>query len=245
MHIRKPDFSISGKKIEDIFEAKVRLVCEYDNQSPLFVKLAAKLIEENNVEDALSILNNGLNVFAFNPVALILRGKAKTLLGHYDEAVADFKLIGEIINSEETSKTYISELESIRKQRSLFDSGSRKSFLIGTDFSSSNPDKFSLSQNSYPEDNIIEIEERLEQLASEISNAKIKIGEETNSNIEQSLADLSGKNLIVSETLAKIYAAQGEIEEAIKVYEKLMIKHPLQKDYFASKISELRSELNS
>lgn len=244
MPIRKPDFSITGKKIEEIFEAKVRLICEYDNQSPLFVKLASNLIEGNNVEDALTILNQGLSSFVFNPVALILRGKAQTLLGQYEEAAKDFKFAGELINSEETSQTYISELESIRKQRSLFDSGSRKSFLMGTDFSSSNPDKFSFSQNSYNEDSIIDIEERLEQLASEISNAKINITEDINSNSEHSLEELSEKNLIVSETLAKIYAAQGENEEAIKVYEKLIQKYPLQKDYFALKISELRSELN-
>ena len=95
------------------------------------------------------------------------------------------------------------------------------------------------------DDNIIEIEERLERLASEISGAKINISESTNLDNNVSLVDLSEKNIIISETLAKIYAAQGEFEEAIKVYEKLINKSPSQKDYFTSKILELRSELGN
>jgi len=240
MPSRKPDFSISGKKLEEIFEAKSRLICEYDKQSPLFVKLVANLIEENNVEEAVTILNQRLNEFPFNPLALILRGKAETLLGHYENAINDFKLSGELINSTETADYYLNELESIRKQRSLFEAGSRKSFLANNDLTPPISNQFSFS-NPSGEDNIIEIEERLEQLASEISGAKINISESTNLDNNISLADLSEKNIIISETLAKIYAAQGELEEAIKVYEKLINKSPSQKDYFASKILELRS----
>ena len=244
MPFRKPDFSISSKKLEEIFEAKVRLICEYDRQSPLFVRFAANLIEENNVEDALAIINQRLNEFPYNPIALILRGKAETLLGLYDDAINDFKLSGDLINSAQTSEYYLKELESIRKQRSLFEAGSRKSFLMDNDFTSPISNQFSFSHSS-GEDDIIEIEERLEQLASEISGAKINISESTNLDDNVSLADLSEKNIIISETLAKIYAAQGETEEAIKVYEKLINKSPSQKDYFTSKILELRSELGN
>lgn len=244
MPFRKPDFSISGKKLEEVFEAKVRLICEYDKQSPLFVKLCANLIEENNVEEALTILNQRLNEFPFNPIALILRGKAETLLGHYDKAANDFKLAGDLIESAQTSEYYLKELESIRKQRSLFEAGSRKSFLMENDFVSPVSNQFSLSDSS-DLNSVIEIEERLEQLASEISGAKINISETTNLENNISFADLSERNIIISETLAKIYAAQGELEEAVKVYEKLISKNPSQKDYFASKILELRSELGN
>lgn len=244
MPFRKPDFSISGKKLGEIFEAKVRLICEYDTQSPLFVKLAANLIEENNVEEALTILDRRLNEFPFNPIALILRGKAETLLGHYDKATNDFKLAGDLIDSSQTSEYYLKELESIRKQRSLFEAGSRKSFLMDNDFPAPKSNQFSFSDSSGV-NNIIEIEERLEQLASEISGAKINISESNNIDNNSSLADLSEKNIIISETLAKIYAAQGELEEAVKVYEKLISKNPSQKDYFTSKILELRSELGN
>jgi len=47
---------------------------------------------------------------------------------------------------------------------------------------------------------------------------------------------------IVSETLAKVYLAQGAPEMAIKVYEKLALKNPQKSIYFASLIKKLKNE---
>jgi tetratricopeptide (TPR) repeat protein len=51
--------------------------------------------------------------------------------------------------------------------------------------------------------------------------------------------------MIVSETLAKIYVAQNEYDEAIKVYEKLIKKEPSRYEHFTEKIKEIRSRLIS
>ena len=45
----------------------------------------------------------------------------------------------------------------------------------------------------------------------------------------------------VTETLAKIYANQGNKEKAISVYNKLMLKYPLKKTYFAGLIEKLKN----
>ena len=50
---------------------------------------------------------------------------------------------------------------------------------------------------------------------------------------------------LVSETLAKIYATQGNYQKAISSYEKLLLKYPEKKTYFAALIENLKAKLNS
>lgn len=48
---------------------------------------------------------------------------------------------------------------------------------------------------------------------------------------------------LVSETLAKIYFSQGEIKEAISIYEKLIERKPENKEKYLHAIEELKSRL--
>ena len=47
---------------------------------------------------------------------------------------------------------------------------------------------------------------------------------------------------ILSETLARLVAAQGKKDKAIKIYQKLMLKYPQKSSYFAAQIEKLRKE---
>jgi hypothetical protein len=48
---------------------------------------------------------------------------------------------------------------------------------------------------------------------------------------------------ILSETLARLIAAQGKKDRAIKIYQQLMLKNPQKSSYFAAQIEKLRKEL--
>ena len=56
---------------------------------------------------------------------------------------------------------------------------------------------------------------------------------------KKSIEDSEG---IVTETLAKVYARQGNIAKAKSIYNQLILKNPEKKSYFASLIKDLRSE---
>lgn len=56
---------------------------------------------------------------------------------------------------------------------------------------------------------------------------------------------LNEDSLPVSETLAKIYAAQGNFPKAISSYQQLMLIIPEKKIFFANQIKELEQKLNS
>ncbi|MPR36331.1 hypothetical protein [Salmonirosea aquatica] len=47
---------------------------------------------------------------------------------------------------------------------------------------------------------------------------------------------------MVTESFAKILTKQGKLDKAVEIYEKLMVKNPEKRDYFAEKIAELREE---
>ena len=65
------------------------------------------------------------------------------------------------------------------------------------------------------------------------------------SNVEPVFVDLSGRvaltgtGSIETEAFAKILIRQGKIEKAIDVYQKLILKNPEKRNYFAKKLSEL------
>lgn len=50
---------------------------------------------------------------------------------------------------------------------------------------------------------------------------------------------------LVTETLAQIYASQGNIYKAIRAYEILSLKFPQKNTYFAAKIEELKNQLKN
>ena len=53
----------------------------------------------------------------------------------------------------------------------------------------------------------------------------------------------TSKQFLVSETLAKIYISQGELKEAISIYEKLIERKPENKEEYSLAIEELKSRL--
>jgi tetratricopeptide (TPR) repeat protein len=255
MHLQRhnPE-SFRDKSTAEIFNEKVSLIYEYNKKSPLFVRMANMEMENNNVDQSVFILEEGIKEYPHYAAAYLLLGKAYILTGNYSVALKYIKKGSDLIHSKKTYEYYLKELESIKKQRSLFQGNSRSIFLPESDLpESSNELKSSVIGN---EENIhgpaYSIDDNLAKIAREISNIPGRnISPDSvnqnlkNVNIPANLTkdEESGSNLIISETLAKIYTAQGEFTEAIDVYKKLIKKNPHKEEYYNQKINELKSEL--
>jgi hypothetical protein len=63
--------------------------------------------------------------------------------------------------------------------------------------------------------------------------------------VKKAKESLSENNMPVSETLAKIFALQGNYPKSIYVYEQLILIFPEKKSFFATQIKNLKKKLNS
>lgn len=74
------------------------------------------------------------------------------------------------------------------------------------------------------------------------SQPKIKPKKEFYSPENMAQKSLVDNDSFVTETLANVYANQGNISKAINIYEQLILKNPEKKSYFASLIKNLRED---
>jgi tetratricopeptide (TPR) repeat protein len=237
------------KSAAETFSNKVSLIYESNKKSPLFIRKADEEIRNNQIERAVEILITGLKVYPDYAAAHFLLGRAYSLLGQFNLALKSIKTGSVLINSSETYDYYLKEIDSARKQRSLFDSSSRTSFF-SSEIDLAQPVLFPEVKEDkeikIPEKQDVQLDDidsRLEEIARDIASARLN---ESSSGLNYEFNNIDNfveQNMFVSETLAKIYITQGEFREAIEVYQKLIKKSPSKQDYYLQKISELQSKL--
>ena len=225
----------------DAFNQKVSLIYEYNNKSPLFARVAENEIEKNNIDEAIKILNDGLQNYPDFSVAYFLLSKAHTIKGNYGQALRFVKKGSELIHSPKTFDYYLREIDAVKKQRQLFNV-SRWADTANERFSNFAPAQINNTENNKP---ALSIEETLNKLTAEIEGASQTIKEAKEKISDTRVKTNPNNDFIVSETLAKIYVTQGEFKEAISVYKKLKQKNPGKETYFNTKIEELKAKLNS
>jgi len=235
------------KSSSQIFSDKVKLIYEHNKKSPLFVRAAYFEIKNDNIDEAVFILRQGLKSYPENPVAILLLARANALMGKKELAAKLIKKGSNLIHSKETYNFYIEELDTLEKETSVPDFPGEKIFF-NEDTNNREDINFIVPAEKENEENKLKeteaIENRLEQLARTIASAKLPPpGNEKN--IESpSLDQLSENNLVISETLAKIYVSQGLHNEAIKVFNNLIKMKPAMTDYYSEKIEEIKLKFN-
>lgn len=226
------------KNPSKIFNQKVSLIYEYNKNSPLFVSIASNQIEANNPDKAIEILDDGLKNYPEYPVAYFLLGKAFTIKGLYSQALKYVKRGSELIHSPKTYDYYLREIEAIKKQRSFFKATRWEDDIEVEPVTDSAIKEIEDSLKTLPL-----ITESIKKLNEEIMEAKETI-QKAKEDASPPAKSFTASNMIVSETLAKIYINQGEFHEAIAVYEKLIMKNPDKQDYYEIKIEEVKIRMN-
>jgi tetratricopeptide (TPR) repeat protein len=234
------------KSSKDLLEEKLAMVYDYNHATPLFIRAANRELLIGQPHKALDILNQGIKLFPKYPTAFILLGKVHLGLGNFDLAEDAYRKGCELFSSEPTLSYYLSELESEKSKHPNITSSRRVSFfesnIIDEKLSKGDADDL-LDKHENKDLKKSSIDDRLEDVAKEISLAKIDLSNEGNSEISFENVKKSENLPIISETLAKIYISQGKFKEAIEVYMKLQIKSPDKKDSYQAKIDEIKKQL--
>ena len=218
----------SNKNYQLPEQEKIDLIYSYNKLTPVFARKAGYELDKKNLEVAIEILIKGLKNFPTYAVPYLLLGKAYALKGNYTEAIENIKKGSDLIPSKKTYDFYLNEIENIKNKVSLGFSNVNKA----EETSSVNEEIYGI--NSIPKD------EKLRDLVRRFSPEQ-----KTEHPVKRTVQEKSfGKNIIVSETLAKIYISQGEYNEAIEIYNLLKEKHPDKVEYYSKKIDELKSKLD-
>ncbi len=203
-----------------ILNNEYKEIFELNNKSLLFTRVASDEIKEGNLEKALSILEDGIELLEDYPTPFFLMGNLFIKLGKIEEAEKAFQKGNSLLNNLNTLNYYLS--------------------LI--------PDSVEYSINDADLEKSEKSDDQLVDLADKLHDAKIEINLENDStSYDENKNDEDYKPLkgLVSETLASIYINQSNYKEAKAIYETLIDIQPEREEYFNKKLSEIDSKMRT
>jgi tetratricopeptide (TPR) repeat protein len=215
--------------VKDNSAEKIKLIYEFNRESPLFARVAASELEKGNYLEAVKMLDDGIHRHANYPSAFLVLSLAKAYEGKEEEARIIAKIGADLIGSNITYETYLQRIAEIISERESVNETLRPTF-----HQVANEDSITSENSEILEDN-------LDILARQLSKAKIIPREDIEVNPE-TVPQFQGKK-IVSETLADIHLSQRNYEAAIEMYEELINQKPEKAAVYLQKISEIKSAM--
>jgi len=209
---------------------KYKLIYGFNKNSPLFARVANDYLLNNDFENAIRILEEGLKSFPDYPSAYLIYSVCLAQLGKITKAKEMAEKGCEFIDLNETLNFYLDKIDGIAKAKN-----------INADENLSDVGDEQLQKANEEDDD-------LEALAKKLENAKINIETDTaaeyDAEIETDDSDISqiGKPL-VSETLASIYFNQGNFKEALALYQNLITIQPEREQFYLTKINQIKKVL--
>ena len=214
---------------------KIALIYEFNEESPLFTRVANTQINKGHLDEAMKVLESGIEFYPNYPTAHIIFAKALAYKGNQDRAKEEIRKACEILGDKKTEDYYFQVIEKIGHETGTF-SESRRASFFEDDFETTEKERIKNTNNLVDDD--------LESLAKELDDAKImEVDEEEEVDASPSDFIYTGKP-IISETLAGIYMAQGNLIDAKNVYEQLITKEPDKADHFRQKIAEIEQQIS-
>lgn len=214
----------------DLSAERIKLVYEFNHNSPLFARVAANEIEKGNYLEAIKILDEGIDLYPNYASAFLVLSIAKAYEGKEEEAKIVAKIGSDLIGDDKTLTAYEKKIASIIEERNSISQTLRPSFV------EEKKEEVLVTEQD------LALEDKLDVLAKQLSKAKIIPKEEAAEN-PSAVPEFTGQK-IVSETLAEIHIKQKNYSEAISMYEELLNRKPEKVEYYLQRISEIKTMMN-
>lgn len=214
---------------KDLSADKVKLIYEFNKNSPLFARVAASEIEKGNYLEAIKVLDDGIDLYPNYASAFLVLAIAKAYEGKEEEAKIVAKIGADLINDGKTYLSYERKIKEIIDERNSISETLRPSFIGDKN------EKVLVSQED------IELEDKLDVLAKQLSKAKIIPKQEEDN--PTTVPEFKGQK-IVSETLAEIHIKQKNFEEAISMYEEMLNNKPEKIEQYLQRIADIKTMMN-
>jgi len=203
-----------------------KAIYELNSKSPLFARVASDEVQKFNYDKAITILQNGIELFENYPTPYFLLGKLYLEIGDKTEAE-----------------------ECFQKGNLLLDNSKTLEFYKGQTFiQNSEIENFENSESLKNEE--LNFSDELENLANVLKTAKINVNIDEDFSNEVPILPKEHDSFLppkglVSDTLASIYFDQSNYREAKAIYETLIEIQPEREEHFKSKIADINSRMKS
>lgn len=214
-----------------------------DSRSPFFARVAAGYLEEGRTREALSLCLEGTKVFTRYPTGWLILGRCYEALGRTAEALVEYRRVLSSMPDSALAKELVEKAEGLERQayktfaeglaitlKEKKDSVTFEEFITGSSATQSSTVEFLIRQ--------------LQQAPKERRGRITPVSPVTDEGEPPAAeAPVEPSSSIVTETLAEIYANQGQYREAIQAYQILTGERPGNADRYAERIAQLEELL--
>jgi tetratricopeptide (TPR) repeat protein len=206
-----------------------------DARSPFFARVAAGYLEEGRTRDALALCSEGVKTFPRYATGSLILGKCYEALGGHTEALMEYRRVLEMFPDNVMVKTLVEQMGQLEEDglRRFAENMEvallpKKGTLTFSEFAAGKPQ----GQTSTVEYLIKQLQQAPKMPRASATPVIPVVQEDLTADAEPSPA-------IVTETLAEIYASQGQFREAIQAYKTLAEQKPEDAPRFAERIAQL------
>ena len=203
-------------------------------KSPFFARLAAHYMKEGRTKEALDLCLEGVKAFPHYATGHLVLARCYEALGRNIEAMLEYRMVLKVVPDNAPVQSQMKLVEQ-REQDAFKSFAEERTRQLKDRKNEMQVENYVAEDSATKDGNVDVILKRLQDVK------KITPGPDTKDTLEKDLAtgDAANKPKIVTETLAEIYASQGEYGEAIEAFRRLMTERPLESERYEKRIVQL------